>query len=148
LPTMTYGVVHSGDANTTSYRLYLEQDGKTISYFHDVPLVADAANNIFNMVVEIPRGTKAKLEISTGESANPIKQDVKNGKLRFVDDVYPYSGYIWNYGAFPQTWEHPLLVNADTGAKGDNDPLDVVELDLNWEFEAKLSKSKFLELCA
>jgi inorganic pyrophosphatase len=92
----------------TNGTLTLEQDGKTVSYFHDVPLVADAENNIFNMVVEIPRGTKAKLEISTGEPGNPIKQDVKNGKLRFVDDVYPYSGYIWNYGAFPQV-RHSLF---------------------------------------
>ena len=54
------------------------------------------------MIVEIPRGTSAKMEISPGGSLNPIKQDVKNGKLRIVDDVYPYTGYIWNYGAFPQ----------------------------------------------
>ena len=54
------------------------------------------------MIVEIPRGTSSKMEISPGSALNPIKQDVKNGKLRVVDDVYPYTGYIWNYGAFPQ----------------------------------------------
>ena len=30
---------------------------------------------------------------------------------------------LFNYGAFPQTWEDPEHVSADTGAKGDNDPL-------------------------
>lgn len=54
------------------------------------------------MVVEIPKGTNAKMEISVNEEGNPIKQDVKNGKLRFVDNVFPYTGYIWNYGALPQ----------------------------------------------
>jgi len=33
---------------------------------------------------------------------NPIKQDVKKGKLRYVDNCFPHHGYIWNYGAFPQ----------------------------------------------
>lgn len=80
----------------------IEENGKTISPFHDVPLFADKEKGIFNMVVEIPRGTNAKFEIAPGLYANPIKQDVKNGKLRIVDNVYPYSGYIWNYGAFPQ----------------------------------------------
>ena len=38
------------------------------------------------------------------QSGNPIKQDVKKGNLRFVHDVYPHTGYIWNYGAFPQVF--------------------------------------------
>lgn len=33
---------------------------------------------------------------------NPIKQDVKKGKLRYVANVFPHKGYIWNYGAIPQ----------------------------------------------
>lgn len=31
-------------------------------------------------------------------------------------------------GAFPQTWEDPTVVHPDTGAVGDNDPLDVIEI--------------------
>lgn len=54
------------------------------------------------MVVEIPRWTNAKLEISKEELFNPIKQDTKKGKLRFVRNCFPHHGYIWNYGAFPQ----------------------------------------------
>lgn len=33
---------------------------------------------------------------------NPIIQDTKKGKLRFVRNCFPHKGYIWNYGAFPQ----------------------------------------------
>ena len=42
------------------------------------------------------------LQISTKEALNPIKQDCKKGKLRFVHNCFPYHGYIWNYGALPQ----------------------------------------------
>ena len=34
------------------------------------------------MVTEIPKFSRAKFEIATGEPYNPIKQDTKNGKLR------------------------------------------------------------------
>lgn len=33
---------------------------------------------------------------------NYIKQDEKKGKMRFVGNVFPHHGYIWNYGCFPQ----------------------------------------------
>ncbi len=56
------------------------------------------------MVVEVPRWTNAKMEINLKEKLNPIKQDVKKGKLRFVANCFPHKGYIWNYGALPQTW--------------------------------------------
>lgn len=69
---------------------------------HDIPLVVDKENKILNMVVEIPRWTNAKMEISLKETLNPIKQDVKKGKLRFVANCFPHHGYIWNYGALPQ----------------------------------------------
>lgn len=59
---------------------------------------------------------------------NPIKQDVKKGKLRYVANCFPHHGYIWNYGAFPQTWENPEHTDPSTGCKGDNDPIDVLEI--------------------
>lgn len=80
------------------------------------------------MVVEIPRWSNAKMEISKNQKLNPIKQDMKKGKLRYVDNCYPFKGYIWNYGAIPQTWEDPNHIDADTKCKGDNDPLDVCEI--------------------
>ena len=39
-----------------------------------------------NMIVEIPRFTRAKFEINREAALNPIRQDVKEGKLRFVVD--------------------------------------------------------------
>lgn len=45
-----------------------------------------------------------------------------------MPNVFPHKGYIWNYGAFPQTWENPEVLDEHTGCKGDNDPLDVLEI--------------------
>ncbi|KAL9060481.1 MAG: hypothetical protein Q9162_000654 [Coniocarpon cinnabarinum] len=115
--------------NTLEHRIYLEtKDGVPLSPFHDIPLYANEEQTILNMVVEVPRWTNAKMEISKEEYLNPIKQDVKKGKLRFVRNCFPHKGYIWNYGAFPQTWEDPNATHPETKAKGDNDPLDVCEI--------------------
>ncbi|KAG9344139.1 hypothetical protein JZ751_012621 [Albula glossodonta] len=67
-------------------------------------------------------------EIATKETLNPIKQDVKKGKLRYVANVFPHKGYIWNYGALPQTWEDPNHTDKDTCCCGDNDPIDVCDI--------------------
>ncbi|KAK0136332.1 Inorganic pyrophosphatase [Merluccius polli] len=83
---------------------------------------------LFNMVVEVPRWSNAKMEIATKEVLNPIKQDVKKGALRFVANVFPHKGYIWNYGALPQTWEDPNHTDKDTKCCGDNDPIDVCDV--------------------
>lgn len=105
-----------------------DASGNAISPWHDIPLFADQAKKVYNMVVEIPRWSNAKMEISTGEPLNPIKQDVKKGALRYVRNPFPHKGYIWNYGALPQTWEDPGHVDPATSAKGDNDPIDVIEI--------------------
>ena len=87
----------------TDWRVWLEnQANKPVSAWHDIPLFADEGKSILNMIVEIPRWSNAKLEISKEELLNPIKQDTKKGKLRFVRNCFPHHGYIWNYGAFPQ----------------------------------------------
>eukprot|EP00211_Chloroparvula_japonica_P014176 CAMPEP_0119130812 /NCGR_PEP_ID=MMETSP1310-20130426/8823_1 /TAXON_ID=464262 /ORGANISM="Genus nov. species nov., Strain RCC2339" /LENGTH=245 /DNA_ID=CAMNT_0007121347 /DNA_START=99 /DNA_END=836 /DNA_ORIENTATION=+ len=121
----SYGTSVDGEPDTLEYRVHFTQDGKKISPFHDVPLYADQAKGIYNMIVEIPRGTRAKLEIDTKGCLNPIKQDTKKGKLRYVQYG---DGYMWNYGAIPQTWEDPNHTDESTGAKGDNDPLDACEI--------------------
>lgn len=90
--------------------------------------MADEDNKTYNMVVEVPRWTNQKMEIATGDKMNPVKQDVKKGKVRFVHNCYPYKGYIWNYGAIPQTWEKPSHKDTRTGYAGDNDPIDVCEI--------------------
>lgn len=111
------------------YRVYLENaKGQIISAFHDIPLWADRSRGLVNMICEIPRFSNAKLEISKADPMNPIRQDVKKEKLRFVRNVFPFHGYPWNYGALPQTWESPEETDPDTGMRGDNDPLDVIEI--------------------
>lgn len=126
---MSFTIEERGNPNTLSYRVYFKSsDGKYISPFHDIPMYADEAQNIFNMVVEVPRWTNAKMEIATKDPLNPIKQDVKKGNLRYVANVFPHKGYIWNYGAIPQTWEDPGHKDNDTGCCGDNDPIDVCEI--------------------
>lgn len=109
--------------------MYVAEDASgPISPLHDIPLWADRAARLVNMVVEVPRWSNAKMEISLSEPLNPIKQDVKKGALRYVANVFPHRGYIWNYGALPQTWENPKHVDPDTQARGDNDPVDVLEI--------------------
>ncbi|KAL1842460.1 hypothetical protein VTJ49DRAFT_5197 [Mycothermus thermophilus] len=54
--------------------------------------------------------------------------DILDKKPRFVKNCFPYKGYLWNYGALPQTWEDPHSHHPDTHAPGDNDPLDVIEI--------------------
>lgn len=126
---MSFTTEERGNPNTLSYRIYFKNsDGKYISPFHDIPMYADEAQNIFHMVVEVPRWTNAKMEIATKDPLNPIKQDVKKGNLRYVANVFPHKGYIWNYGAIPQTWEDPGHTDKDTGCCGDNDPIDVCEI--------------------
>jgi len=119
----TYSFKPSGEPATLEYRGFFYHGSNPISPFHDIPLWAGKDKAIANFVLEIPKGTQAKLEINKSEPLNPIKQDVKNGKLRYVALKYPF-----NYGAFPQTWENPEVVHPDTKAKGDNDPVDVVEI--------------------
>jgi len=94
------------------------------------------------MVVEIPTGTRAKLEISHS-FLNPIKQDTKNGKLRYVHDPYPF-----NYGAFPQTWENPLVKESSLGVFGDNDPVDAVEIGGKKHNTGEVIKVKILGVYA
>lgn len=104
----------------------------------------------------VPKWTRRKYEVATKELNNPIKQDEKKGVLReykartrtrdghraprlltqsvpslarCVNVVVPQWGdMLFNYGFFPQTWEDPEHTDPDTNCRGDNDPLDVVEV--------------------
>jgi len=109
-----------GAADTESFRMKFKDDSGVISPWHDIPL---KEGDLYNMVVEIPKMTKAKMEVSTKEENNPIAQDIKKGKLR------DYHGPIfWNYGCLPQTWEDPNVKHPELGCFGDDDPIDVVEI--------------------
>ncbi|EDQ88733.1 uncharacterized protein MONBRDRAFT_37328 [Monosiga brevicollis MX1] len=126
---MAYSIEERGARYTADYSVYFKNaEGRYISPFHDIPTFADEANGIVNMVCEVPRWTNAKMEISKENPLNPIRQDTKKGKMRFVDNCFPHHGYIWNYGAIPQTWENPDETDTHTGEKGDNDPIDICDL--------------------
>mmetsp|Transcript_19050 Transcript_19050/g.19316 ORF Transcript_19050/g.19316 Transcript_19050/m.19316 type:complete len:277 (-) Transcript_19050:191-1021(-) len=118
---LNYSVDQSGESQTESYRLNYKKDGKSISPWHDIPL--SDSDGTYNMVVEIPKYTKAKMEVATKEENNPIAQDIKKGNLR------DYHGPIfWNYGCLPQTWEDPNVEHPELKVFGDDDPIDVVEI--------------------
>ncbi|KAM6147980.1 inorganic pyrophosphatase 2, mitochondrial [Erethizon dorsatum] len=133
-----------GRPGSQDFRVFFKNAaGHYISPFHDIPLKVNAEKengiptkkarsdddeNLLHMVVEVPRWTNAKMEIATEEPLNPIKQDMKHDKPRYVANVFPHKGYIWNYGALPQTWEDPHHRDKNTGCCGDNDPIDVCEI--------------------
>ncbi|XP_067886503.1 inorganic pyrophosphatase-like isoform X2 [Heterodontus francisci] len=144
-----YAKEERGQPWTPSYLLYLKNsEGKYISPFHDIPLYAVIDKALFNMVVEVPRWTNAKMEIATNLPLNPIKHDMKKGQVRYVANMFPHKGYIWNYGALPQvkngatlrislqilsfvvysTWEDPCHKDPCTNCGGDNDPIDVCDI--------------------
>uniref|UniRef100_A0A671XW65 inorganic diphosphatase n=1 Tax=Sparus aurata TaxID=8175 RepID=A0A671XW65_SPAAU len=126
---MSFSVEERGRPNTQDYRVFFKNSaGKYISPFHDIPAYANEAENIFHAIVEVPRWTNAKMEIATKDPLNPLKQDLKKGNLRYVANVFPHKGYIWNYGAIPQTWEDPHHKDSDTGCCGDNDPIDICDI--------------------
>lgn len=121
-----YAVEH-GPCPSLEYRVRFYQDDESgkpvqISCWHDVPY--KNGDGTYNMIVEIPKWSRRKYEIATGEEFNPIKQDTKNGVLR----EYNYGDMLFNYGAIPQTWENPHHKHPATGASGDNDPIDAIDI--------------------
>jgi len=143
-----------GEKFTPSYRVQyffknLEtQAERQVSPWHDIPLyIKDvvrtvAANepiNRYNFICEIPKWTRAKFEIATNEKFNPIKQDMKNGVPRF----YHHGDMMWNYGAFPQTWESTEICFVDD-IRGDNDPLDVIEIGMTQARTGSVTPVKIL----
>lgn len=127
MPVGGYTAEERGQANTDSYKVFIKDSEGPVSPFHDIPLNGPQSGT-YHMVVEVPRWTNAKMEIDTKSPLNPIVQDQKKGKLRFVANCFPHHGYIWNYGAFPQTWENPNHKDESTQCMGDNDPVDCCEI--------------------
>jgi len=73
----------------------------------------DSKGNV-NVVIEIPKGTTGKWEVSTKDGS--IKWEFKKGKPR---EVTYLGGYPANYGSIPKT-----LLPKQYG--GDGDPIDIV----------------------
>ena len=130
------------DDPSKQYRVYFEDEEGLISPWHDIPLLSN--NQTYNMVVEIPRWSQAKFEISRELSLNPIIQDQEDDTnrstimivivvineivTRYLPNVFPWHGHVCNYGALPQTWENPFHDDPWTGIPGDRDPLDACEV--------------------
>ena len=52
-----------GEDGTFDYRLFMTEDGEVASFWHDIPL--DNGDGTVNFVCEIPKETKAKMEVAT-----------------------------------------------------------------------------------
>lgn len=60
----SYTLRKAGQPFTADHRIWFERDGQSISPFHDIPLRVHDGEGTLNMVVEIPRWTNAKFEVS------------------------------------------------------------------------------------
>ena len=133
LPTLLLAAAASADQFDLR-KLEIHRDGdrlrysygdKDVSPWHDVPFWADADQTLVHFVCEIPRLTRSKLEIHKSVAGNRLVQDTKGPHPRF----YKYSAAVVNYGAISQTWEDPAVADEHTGVGGDNDPIDVLQLN-------------------
>jgi len=149
--TTTFEIKHlttatTGEPKSLDYRVQFHYNDngqlKQISPWHDIPLFSP--DGYVHLITEIPKFSRAKFEIATGEPFNPIKQDTKNGKLR----EYKYGDMCFNYGAFPQTWEDPNHTTPDTGYVGDNDPIDAIEIGYKMLRTGSVTKVKVLGVLA
>ena len=115
-----HNTAKSGQWGTTAFSLSM----KSGSFWHTVPLYADASRGVVNMVTEIPMHVTAKMEVDKSAPGNAIRQDVNgDGSPRY----YTYGTPFFNYGLIPQTWEDPTVAD-EGGHYGDDDPLDIVEV--------------------
>lgn len=129
LSSHSYHTETVGSKYSKDFKAYLKlPNGEIGSFFHDLPINMNKREKTVQVVIEIPRWTNAKFEINKEAELNPISQDIKKDKLRYVKNLFPFKGYIHNYGAIPQTWDDPTVVDKETGFKGDNDPIDVCEI--------------------
>ena len=122
--TLDYHIIHVPESLIESKCVKLKQNGKLISFWNDVPLYN--LDDTLNMVCEIPKWTRKKMEIDViNEPLHSIRQDINvDGTLR----EYKWGDMLFNYGAFPQTWENPNKQCIYTNKKGDGDPLDVIDI--------------------
>ncbi|ODV61024.1 inorganic pyrophosphatase [Ascoidea rubescens DSM 1968] len=130
-----YSIIKEGSKFTEDYKVYCydKSADRVLSYFHDVPINFNTAQKTVNMILEIPFLTNAKFEINKKLKFNPITQDIKNDKVRFIHNLFPFHGYVSNYGSIPQTWEDPIHfeeIEKDLRLQGDNDPLDIVDISV------------------
>lgn len=144
---MSYTIRKTAALNTPEFQAYIEKDGKVVSPFHDIPLYANDEKTVYNMVVEAPRWTNAKMKMNKETPMNPVFQDKKGSKLRYARNVFPHHGFICNMGFLSQTWEDPT-VSTFEGRRGDNDPIDVCEISQNVSKVGEVKQVKVLGIMA
>jgi inorganic pyrophosphatase len=72
----------------------------------------------------MPLGSLQKFEVMTDVPGNPILEDTNSSAFTSFGHPLPF-----NYGCFPQTFRDPEAErHSGEGDKGDNDPLDVLDL--------------------
>lgn len=115
-------IIYDGDFGTDTFRIdyYIKQ--KQISPWKHIPYKNN--DGTYNAIIEIPRWTREKMEMIKNDPYNSIKQDKKDGQLRY----FKYGPIPFNYGFIPQTWEDPGKKDKHTGYPGDDDPIDIVEI--------------------
>lgn len=57
---------------------FFSKDGRRVSPWHDIPLFVDKQQNFLHVIVEIPRGTNAKMEVGSG---------TEGAVRRYVDNI-------------------------------------------------------------
>lgn len=115
-------IIYKGNFGTDKFQIYYCINDKKISSWFDINYKND--DGTYNAIIEISRWTREKMEMIKSNKYHIVKQDKKNGKLRFFD----YGPIPFNYGFIPQTWEDPGKKDHLTGYPGDDDPIDVVEI--------------------
>lgn len=113
---------YSGIEKNLMYKINYFKKTKQISPWHDINY--KEKNGLYNMIIEIPKFSKEKIEMSKYDEYNPLKFDIVNNLPRMY-----HMPIYWNYGFVPQTWENPNLLQF--GYIGDNDPLDILEIGNN-----------------
>jgi inorganic pyrophosphatase len=134
----------SNDLKGFDYRVFLYKDKDNLhkaSFWHDIPHLN--SDGTLNMVVEIPRGEMAKLEMSK-ETFNPIKQDIKKNKILKSSYLRFYKlAPDFNYGFLPRTWENNKIKTMGNFV-GDDDPLDLVEVSGKRFYTGQIVKVEIL----
>lgn len=118
-----------------TFRLYSK---RYESLWHDVSLYPGPGGtgrkkNFIHMVTEIPKGETIKMELQKHLPRNPIARDVDPAN-KVTPRRFTYGEMFVNYGFLPRTWEDPDVVSSFFGgsmSRGDNDPVDVMEVGLS-----------------
>lgn len=109
------------------HRTYISNGNEIISFWHDINL--KNIDNTYKVIVEIPKGERAKMEMAKNEVDNPIRFDYIQKDEQYVLRFFGLDP-TFNIGFIPQTWENPLKIDS-FGLMGDDDPIDVLEIGKN-----------------